>query len=140
MVMFVVSLVLGVIRIPLAFLSIIGWATLAADGFPDGNAPAVSVKVVSEIGMAVFGVAGNIALLCRKTWGLTLAYGLVVSVLLSYIAMFLSIAPLADAHDDLALYIGGAVVVAARVVILMAYLLALWKFSEWTRPRGSPSG
>ncbi len=139
--MFIVSLVFSVIRVPLVFLSAVGIAGLVAGEASTGIIVAGFLELFSGMGMAVFGIAGNIALLLRKTWGLTLAYCLVASVLLSYLGAFLSVMRMAETAEDpamrIGMFVGALGMLTIRAAILVAYVVAILKFSEWIKSAGN---
>jgi len=134
-VMFIVSLVFCVIRAILVPFSVMGLEVIPADHPLQATLP---FEIVGHAGMALFGIAGNGLMLARRAWAVWLGYALVFFVLFSIAvgvmqALVLVEAAPAGVNAGASGMVGAIIMLMIRLGLLGCYVVALVKFSAWTR-------
>jgi hypothetical protein len=125
----------------LVVASIFGYFAVPADNILYASA---LWEVITGLGIALFGVPGNILLLCRKRWAVGVCYlatlfalGSVGVGLWQLTLMLESVPP--DAAERVPMMVGGAIMAFIRVAILLMYIWALVMVTSSARePRPQP--
>ena len=135
LIMFVVSLFFAVVRIPVVGLSIFGASTLDAD---DPLLATAWGEIGSGIGIVVLGLFANIVLLLKQRWGLVPALGLVLMVVASVIVSLVQLPIMLEqgqqqGPERVGFIMGAMVAMLFRLVLLGAYIGALWRFHHWSQ-------
>jgi hypothetical protein len=136
-VMFIVSLLICLARIPLALFGFVGWQELQRVGHP--LASTVPFEIGTGAAVALFGLLGNIGLLLKQSWGLVLGGLTVVAVLASVAVALWQLAILSQTMNSPAerggMLTGAGVMLVLRLGLLCLYVLALAKFAQWKKAR-----
>ena len=121
-------------RILIVFLGVVAYAALPAEDAVD--TPTFGLEIITGLGIAVFGIAGNIFLLNRQGWAVVLGYlcvgATVASILVGVWGVVLGAQEIEANSPEMAGFIVGAgFSVMLRLVLLGMYIVALAKFSNW---------
>ncbi len=134
MVMFILSLVFTVLRVPLVLFGFVALTALA--DIPPSLMATVPFELGSGSAIVVFGLAANILLLMKKNIGVPLGWCLVASVVFS-LAVGLWQGGLqagefeAGSPEQIGAFIGLGFVTVLRIVILAMYITALVWIGRW---------
>lgn len=145
--MMVVDLCCCGLRAVAVLLSVIGLVALTQEG-PAGADPEVDAlratgpwEAVTGLGIVVFGVTADVAILLRQRWGTIVGWFAVAATFASmavgvWQATKLEVPEGVDAEAfRIGAVIGVVVVSIVRLGLLAAYIGALLKFAEWSGPR-----
>jgi hypothetical protein len=139
-VMFVVSLLFSLLRIPAALLS--AYAVFAVNL---NNAPMQLTgpyELATSAGIVLFGLAANILLLMRKDIGIPLAWCLVAFVVMSLgvavwqLSLMMQTAP-EGSPERVGMMVGAGFVMMVRLALLALYIAAVVTFARWKRGVGA---
>jgi hypothetical protein len=153
LVMMVADLCLCALRTLLVIFSIVGLIALQQN--PPGGVPpeleqmrkTAPFEVVSGVGIALFGLVANAAMLARQRWGVIVGWFAVASTVASMLvglwqATAINVPQGADAEAfRIGAAAGVAIVSALRLGWLGAYVVAMLRFAAWSRgqPRPGPA-
>jgi len=140
-VMFIVSLIFCLLRGAIVAFGFIGIGMLP----PDHPAMKTAVlEIGTGLGMVLCGVPANALLLFKNQIGFYLGWGLIAftigSILTGIASIFLSGGNIGGAEPPppgmenaqlIGMIIGGSISVIIRVIIIVAYAVALLKFQSW---------
>ena len=140
-VMFIIDLVFCGLRIPIVLIGIVGYGSLLQA--KDPLLPTALGEIVSGLGIALFGIAGDVLALLRKPWAVWLCCLALLStfaslgVALWQVTIQGSNFP-AGSPQRMGFYIGVGFVLIIRLTIIALYSAALVQFANWGRRQLAP--
>lgn len=145
-VMMIIDLCLCALRGVLVVFSIIGLMVLMREppgvvGTPDVMRTTAPLEVATGIGIVVFGLVANVAILLRQRWGVIVGWfaaGATLASIAVGIWQSTAMQPPAGVDADafrLGATIGVVFTTLFRLGLLAAYVWALLRFAAWFQPR-----
>jgi hypothetical protein len=138
--MFIISLCLCLLRIPVVIFGVFGWMGLEATG--QANQPialTVPFEVLSGAAIVVLGISANVGLLLKQRWGVSLGYLTVVACFISMALALWQLSILFQATTDdaqrVGFVVGAVLTLIIRLTIVGLWLSAVLKFSRWLDTR-----
>jgi len=130
---FILSLVFSVLRLLLVALSFVGWAAMEGQDAPLERT--VIFEILTGAGMAVFGLVGNIMMLCRKVVGTVFGWLLVAFALGSLgVGVWQGSIIFSQFEPGSPQFIGGIIgmggVLVVRLGLIVAYSFAIIWFRQ----------
>ncbi len=141
LVIFIMDLVFATLRAPLVLIGIVGLHMAAQGMIAEETGRMVFrtglAEVLTSAGIVLFGIPANIGLLCKKPWGLILAW-VVAAITVGSIGvgvwqLILMVQPIPEGSmERIAAGAGGLIAGTFRVVLLGLYVGALVVFARWS--------
>ncbi|MBN2190044.1 MAG: hypothetical protein JW728_02400 [Candidatus Aureabacteria bacterium] len=130
---FIMDMVFSCLRIPLVLLGILGMVSMQKD---DPIYFSGYFEILTGMGIAVFGLWANIALLSKKASGITMAYYNIAFTIGSTLVgiwqiVIQSSAVAGDAVRVASFSIGAGFTFIIRIALLICYFIAVKKFKSW---------
>ncbi len=146
-VMFIVSLIFCLLRVPAVLMSFIGLTMIQQGQGPVELLPTVWFEIGSGALLAGCGILANSLMLAKIDWAVTLGYLTALAVLFSIgVGVWQSMLQLglqqSGTPEHMGMTIGIVFMVGFRLVLLGLYVGALIQFAAWTqqRPQQVPQG
>lgn len=139
-VMFIVSLIICLLRVPLVFFAFVGLMMIQQGQGPVELLPTVWFEIGSGAALAGCGILANGLMLAKIDWAVKLGYLTVLAVLFSigvgiWQAMLQVGLQQPGTPEQAGMMIGIVLVIGFRLTLLGLYVAALIQFAAWTQQR-----
>lgn len=135
-VMFIISLILAVLRIPVVFYATMNWIRIPPEFMGNPIFLTAPFEILSGAAIVLFGIAGNIGMLRQRRWGVVLGFLTLISSLFSLaVALWqlFIVSRTLNAEQQATFLVGALVTLVIRGTLIGLFALAVFKMRHYLR-------
>lgn len=133
---FIIELVFAGLRAVLVLLGFVGYAVMKQQQADRQLLNSAVFEIATGLGMVLTGIPANIFLLMRQRWATVVGWMYAVITVCSFSVAFWQLTIYArqfapGSPQYVGAYVGGGITVTIRLALLVLYIVALFKFTQW---------